>query len=96
MSTASQPVRHVDHATETIPLGHHFIITNTGEIHGQDTEESRTIARRVQACVNACVGLTTPDLEAGIIQDMQRVIADVTPILQEQLNLTRHDPEPAD
>jgi hypothetical protein len=59
----------------------HFIVTAEGEIHGEDTPENREAVRRIHACVNACEGLSTAELESGIVQDMQRVLADVVPLL---------------
>lgn len=38
---------------------------------------SPAMLRRVQACVAACEGLTTEQLEAGIVQDMQRTLVQV-------------------
>lgn len=61
-----------------------FVVTPEGELHGEDTPENREIARRIRACVNACEGLTTDELEAGIVKDMRRVLAQVVPLLQER------------
>jgi len=38
--------------------------------------------RRVQACLIACEGITTEDLESGIIQEMRQTLKDVVPLLQ--------------
>ena len=38
--------------------------------------------RRVQACLIACEGITTEDLEAGIIQEMRQTLQNVVPLLQ--------------
>lgn len=43
--------------------------------------------RRVQACLIACEGISTDDLEAGIIQEMRQTLRDVIPLLQ---NLRRN------
>ena len=65
--------------------GPHFILsTDDGAIHGEETPENLEIVRRIHACVNACEGISTEELENGIIQDMHRVIAGVAPLLQEQ------------
>ncbi|MBI1345800.1 hypothetical protein GC163_05880 [bacterium] len=61
------------------------IVTAAGDVHGSDTPASRELARRIKACVNACEGMSTEDLEAGIIQDMARVIAQVVPILEDKV-----------
>ncbi len=60
----------------------HFILTMEGELRGEDTQENRDIVRRIHACVNACEGITTEELEKGIVEDMRRVLSDVVPILQ--------------
>jgi hypothetical protein len=62
----------------------HFLLTTEGELHGQDTEENREIVRRIHACVNACDGISTEELEKGIITDMRRVLAQVVPVLERQ------------
>ncbi len=53
----------------------HFVISSEGEILGEDSPENQEIVRRVVACVNACDGITTEELESGIIADMRKVIA---------------------
>lgn len=65
----------------TIPS---FVVTLEGELHGEDTSENREIARRIHACVNACEGISTEELEAGIVHDMLRVLNDVVPLLEER------------
>lgn len=69
---------------ETVPHGPHFVLSASGEIHGEDTPENREMVRRLHACVAACEGISTEELENGIVQDMQRVIAEVVPLLQGQ------------
>ncbi len=64
--------------------GPHFVVSTEGEILGEDTAENREIVRRIHACVNACEGISTEELEAGIIRDMCRTLADVVPLLQER------------
>ena len=71
MSSNAEPMR-----------GPHFLLTSEGEIHGEDTPDNREIVRRIHACVNACEGISTEELETGIVQDMRRVIAQVIPVLQ--------------
>jgi hypothetical protein len=68
----------------TKPRAPHFILTAEGEIHGEDTPENREAVRRIHACLNACEGISTEELEKGIIRDMQRVLADVVPVLVER------------
>lgn len=58
-------------------------ITADGDIHGVDTPENRELVRRVRACVNACEGITTVDLEAGVINQMVQVMQDVQPLLDD-------------
>lgn len=62
--------------------GPHFVVTIAGEIHGEDTPENRDLVRRIHACVAACEGITTDELERGVVQDMRRVIGEVAPLLQ--------------
>jgi len=66
----------------------HFVISSEGEILGEDTPENQEMARRVVACVNACDGITTEELESGIIGDMRQVIAQAAPLLQERSQMT--------
>lgn len=61
-------------------------------IYGKDTEENQEIVRRIHACVNACEGISTEELEQGIVEDMRRVIAGVAPLLRERMG----KPEPSD
>ena len=63
----------------------HFILTHEGDLLGQDTLETREIVRRIHACVSACEGISTDELELGIVADMRRVIAEVVPVLQERV-----------
>ncbi|GAB4147787.1 MAG: hypothetical protein Tsb009_21150 [Planctomycetaceae bacterium] len=64
--------------------GPHFVVSTEGEILGEDTASNREIVRRIHACVNACEGISTEELESGIIADMRRVIAELVPVLQNQ------------
>ena len=63
----------------------HFILTHEGDLLGQDTLETREIVRRIHACVTACEGISTEELEQGIVADMRRVIAEVAPVLRERV-----------
>jgi len=67
-----------------IPKPHFVISTEDGAIHGEETPDNQEIVRRIHACVTACEGLSTEELERGILQDMQRVLAEVVPVLQNQ------------
>ena len=69
----------------TVPKPHFVISTEDGAIHGEETPENQEIARRIHACVTACESLSTEELERGIIQDMQRVLAEVVPVLQDRV-----------
>ncbi len=64
--------------------GPHFVISADGSILGEDSPENRDIARRIHACVNACDGISTEELESGVISEMRTMIADLVPILQSQ------------
>lgn len=59
-----------------------FVISTSGELYGQDTDENRELVRRIHACVAACEGISTEELERGVVADMRRVIADVVPLLK--------------
>lgn len=65
-----------------IPYVPMFILGVDGELHGIDTPGNRELVRRIQACVQACEGISTGELERGIVQDMQRVISQVAPLLE--------------
>lgn len=71
-----------DGRSATVPQ---FIVSTEGELFGEDTLENREIVRRIHACVNACEGLATEELESGIVEDMRRVIAEVAPLLKNQV-----------
>lgn len=62
--------------------GPHFTMSVAGDVYGDDTPENRDIVRRIHACVNACEGISTEELERGIIQDMAQAISQVVPLLQ--------------
>ena len=64
--------------------GPHFVITHENSLHGEDTVENRDIVRRIHACMNACEGISTEELEKGIVQDMRRVLGQVAPLLAEK------------
>ena len=74
---------------EHVLKGPHFVLTSAGELHGEDTPENREIVRRIHACVAACDGISTEELEQGIVQDMRRIIATVAPILEENIDHRR-------
>jgi len=61
-----------------------LVITHEGDILGEDNPENREIVRRIHACLNACEGISTEELEQGIIADMCRVMGQVVPLLQQQ------------
>ena len=68
-----------------IPEPHFVISTEDGAIHGEETPDNQEIVRRIHACVTACEGISTEELERGILQDMQRVLAEVVPVLQDRV-----------
>lgn len=59
-----------------------FVLATDGELYGRDTPENRDLVRRIQACVAACEGISTEELERGVVADMRRVLADVLPLLR--------------
>ncbi|QDT63658.1 hypothetical protein [Calycomorphotria hydatis] len=71
--------------------GVHLVITPEGEIHGVDCDANRELVRRIQACVNACDGITTEELEQGIVDDMKNIINQVAPILKKANELPRRE-----
>ena len=64
-----------------------FIVTEDGIVPEIDDDEGQAIARRIQACVAACEGISTEELEAGIIHDLCRVLGQVVPELEEKKRL---------
>ena len=58
-----------------------FVVTSEGELLGEDTPTNRELVRRIEACVNACDGLSTADLEDGIVRQMLKVVTELTPLL---------------
>ncbi len=69
-------------SADQAPTPPRFILTVQGDVLGEDTPENRELVRRIHACVNACEGIPTEELERGIIQDMCNVIEQVIPLLQ--------------
>lgn len=62
-----------------------FVLSVEGELMGVDTPANRELVRRIEACVRACEGISTEELEHGIIADMRRVLAEVVPVLQQRV-----------
>jgi len=60
-----------------------LVITPEGDVYGEGSAANQELVRRIQACVNACDGITTEELEAGIVADMRAVIAQVAPLLEQ-------------
>lgn len=65
-----------------------FVLSTDGELYGKDTPENRELVRRIHACVAACEGISTEELERGVVADMRRVIADVLPVLRSRQGRT--------
>jgi uncharacterized protein YfbU (UPF0304 family) len=63
----------------------HLILTASGDILGMDTPRNREQARRIKACLSACEGIATEELERGLIADMARVLAQVVPMLEDKI-----------
>lgn len=59
-----------------------FVLSTDGELHGVDTEGNRELVRRIYACVQACEGISTDELEMGVIAEMKRLLGQVVPLLQ--------------
>lgn len=62
-----------------------FVLSVEGELMGVDTPANRELVRRIEACVRACDGISTEELERGIVADMRRVLAEVVPVLQQRV-----------
>lgn len=58
-------------------------VTGGGDVFGADSAANRNLARRVRACVNACEGLSTEDLELGIVGQMRQIIQTLAPAAAE-------------
>jgi hypothetical protein len=55
-------------------------LTAHGDVYAVDSPQTRELARRVQACVNACAGLSTEDLENGLIDQLREVVKQLAPL----------------
>ncbi|HBN75750.1 hypothetical protein [Rubinisphaera italica] len=66
-----------------------LVITHEGDLLGEDNPQNHEIVRRIHACMNACEGISTEELEQGIIQDMCRVMAQVVPLLNNQNEIAK-------
>ncbi|MDA0833969.1 MAG: hypothetical protein O2955_05375 [Planctomycetota bacterium] len=64
-----------------------FVLSADGLIASQNTPENQEVARRVIACVEACEGISTEELESGIIRDMRQILNQVIPLLEERNEL---------
>jgi len=65
-----------------------FVLSTDGELYGKDTPENRDLVRRIHACVTACEGISTEELEQGVVADMRRALTDVLPILRSRRGRT--------
>jgi hypothetical protein len=73
------------------PITYQLILTKDGEIETVNTPEMTEFVRRLTACLNACEGLSTEELERGIVQDMQKAIGEVVPLLTEHHNVLQEN-----
>jgi hypothetical protein len=62
------------------------IVTATGEVHGNDHVDTKELARRVSACINACQGISTTELEQGIVEQMRSALTKVIPMLEQRVH----------
>jgi hypothetical protein len=62
-----------------------LVLTASGDILGADTPRNRELARRIKACLSACEGISTEELERGIVADMCRVLTQVAPFLEQKI-----------
>lgn len=72
--------------SDVIPqmTGPHFFVSADGEIYGENTPENQAIVRRIQACVLACDGISTEELEDGIIADLRKALDLAAPLLEQR------------
>lgn len=63
-----------------------FVLTTDGEFYGSDTPENCELVRRIHACFIACEGISTEELEQGVVAEMRRVIGQVVPLLSASSN----------
>ncbi|MBA4030271.1 MAG: hypothetical protein C0478_05175 [Planctomyces sp.] len=59
-----------------------FVLSTDGELHGVDTEGNRELVRRIYACYQACEGISTEELEMGVVSEMKQLLGQVVPLLQ--------------
>lgn len=59
-----------------------FVLSTEGELLGVDTPANREVVRRIEACVAACEGISTEELEAGIVAQMRELLSQMVPVLQ--------------
>lgn len=62
-----------------------FVLSTEGELYGNDTPENRELVRRIHACVIACEGISTEELEQGLVGEMRRVLSQVVPLLNSKV-----------
>lgn len=60
----------------------HFRLSSSEAEPPTEQQDAENL-RRIRACVNACETISTEDLEQGVVQDMQRVLQQVAPIVEE-------------
>jgi hypothetical protein len=63
-----------------------LVLSGEGELYGMDTPENRELVRRLRACFFACEGISTEELEQGVVADMRRVIGEVVPVLRQRID----------
>lgn len=80
-TAAPSDVAPFEPATDAATTTPAFVVTSEGELLGEDSPENRELVRRIEACVNACEGLSTADLEGGIVHQMLKVVTELTPLL---------------
>jgi len=59
-----------------------FVLSVEGDLHGLDTPGNRELIRRIEACVRACDGISTEELEQGVVGQMRQLLQDIVPVLQ--------------
>ena len=77
-------------------VGPSFVLTTDGELFGADTPENRALVRRIHACFAAFDGLSTEELEQGVVAEMRRLIGQVVPLLQSRADAAHSVYAPAE
>lgn len=65
-----------------------FLLSVESQLVGVDTPGNQELLRRIHACVAACEGISTEELEQGVVRQMQELLRQVLPLLQDRRERT--------